>query len=78
MSDATETAKGDAALEKERAAERATYAGAPRWMIIAGTLAAIALAVNQLFNLRLFGYVMLEGMYPVSYTHLTLPTIYSV
>ena len=63
MSDGSDTAKGDAALEKERAAERAAFTGAPRWVIIAGTLAAIALAVNQLFNLRLAGYVMLEGMY---------------
>ncbi len=64
MSDAPQSAgKGEAALEKELAAERATYAGFSRWVIILGTLAAIALAVNQLFNLRLAGYVMLEGMY---------------
>lgn len=63
MSEPTETVKGDAALEKERAVEKAKFTGAPRWTIIIGTLGAIALAVNQLFNLQLFGYVMLEGMY---------------
>lgn len=64
MSDAPKTiSKGDAALEKELAAERATYSGLSRWVIIIATLGAIALAVNQLFNLRFLGYVMLEGMY---------------
>lgn len=64
MSSAAKTPeKGDAALEKEREAERATYSGLARWVIIAATLGAILLAVNQLFNLRLGGYVMLEGMY---------------
>ncbi len=42
---------------------RPQVTGAARWVIVVGTLAAIALAVNQLFNLRLGGYVLLEGMY---------------
>ena len=63
MSDGSDTAKGAAALEKEIAAEKATFSGVARWVIILGTMAAIILAVNQLFNIRLFGYVMLQGMY---------------
>lgn len=55
--------RGGAAIEAERAAERLTFAGPARWIIILCTLAAIALAVNQLFNLRLGGVSMLEGLY---------------
>ncbi|WP_137701489.1 TRAP transporter permease [Marimonas lutisalis] len=55
--------RGGSAIEAERAAERLTFTGAARWMIIICTLAAIGLAVNQLFNLRLGGYSFLEGMY---------------
>lgn len=55
--------RGGSAIEAERAAERLTFAGAARWMIIICTLVAIGLAVNQLFNLRLGGYSFLEGMY---------------
>lgn len=63
MSEDSQAQAGAAALEKERAAERARFTGVARWTIVAGTLAAILLAVNQLFNLRLGGYSMLEGMY---------------
>ncbi len=56
-------ARGDAAIEAERAAERLIFTGAARWMIIICTLAAIGLAVNQLFNIRLGGFSFLEGMY---------------
>ena len=55
--------RGAAAIEAEKAIARTTFAGPARWAIIGGTLAAIALAINQLFNLRLGGYAMLEGMY---------------
>lgn len=55
--------RATAAIEAEKAVERLTYTGAARWMIIVCTLAAIGLAVNQLFNLRLGGYAFLEGMY---------------
>ncbi|UYV36812.1 TRAP transporter large permease subunit [Rhodobacteraceae bacterium D3-12] len=55
--------RGEAAIEAERAAERLAFSGAARWMIIICTLGAIGLAVNQLFNLRLGGYSLLEGMY---------------
>lgn len=34
-----------------------------RWIVAAGTLAAIALAVNQLFNLRLLGFGLLDPQY---------------
>jgi TRAP transporter 4TM/12TM fusion protein len=54
---------GSSALEAERKVERMTYSGPARWMIILFTLAAIGVAINQLFNLRLGGYSLLEGMY---------------
>lgn len=54
---------GPAALQRELAAERASYAGVPRWLIIFGTVLAIGLAVNQLFNLRVGGFVLISGMY---------------
>ena len=37
--------------------------GPARWFVIAATLAGVALAVHQLFNLRLGGLVLLEGAY---------------
>jgi TRAP transporter 4TM/12TM fusion protein len=55
--------RGGSALEAERQAERLTFSGAARWMIILFTLAAISIAINQLFNLRIGGYSFLEGMY---------------
>ncbi len=54
---------GPSALQRELAAERASYSGAARGLIILGTVVAIALAVNQLFNLQLGGYVLISGMY---------------
>ena len=59
----TATGRGAAAIEAERRVEQARFTGLARGLIVIGTLAAVALAVNQLFNLRLFGYVLLEGMY---------------
>ncbi|MEW9921671.1 TRAP transporter permease [Marimonas sp. MJW-29] len=59
----TASDRGGAALEAERKAERLTFTGAARWVIIAFTLIAIGVAVNQLFNLRIGGYSLLEGMY---------------
>ena len=61
--DEDELGAGPSALQRELAAERASYSGLARWLILAGTLAAIALAVNQLFNLQLGGYVLISGMY---------------
>lgn len=55
--------RGSSAIEAERKTERLTFSGAARWMIILFTLAAIMVAINQLFNLRLGGYSLLEGMY---------------
>jgi hypothetical protein len=57
------TDRGSSAIEAERKAERLTFSGASRWVIIVFTLAAIGVAINQLFNLRLGGYSLLEGMY---------------
>ena len=55
--------RGGSALEAERQAERLTFSGVARWIIIVFTLAAIGIAINQLFNLRIGGYSFLEGMY---------------
>ncbi len=55
--------RGSAAIEAERIAEKLTFSGAARWVIVVFTLFAISVAVNQLFNLRIGGYSMLEGMY---------------
>lgn len=55
--------RGSSAIEAERVVERLTFAGPARWMIVLFTLAAIAVAINQLFNLRIGGYSLLEGMY---------------
>ncbi|HET7410747.1 MAG TPA: TRAP transporter fused permease subunit [Paracoccaceae bacterium] len=60
---ADEMAGGPGALQRELAAERASYAGAARWAIIVGTLAGIALSVNQLFNIQAFGFVLISSMY---------------
>lgn len=54
---------GPSALQRELAAERASYEGTARWSIVIGTLIAVALAVNQLFNLQLGGFVLIAGMY---------------
>ena len=61
--DADALGGGPSALQRELAAERASYAGVARWLIVAGTLAAVGLAINQLFNLQLGDYVLLGGMY---------------
>ncbi len=55
--------RGLSAIEAERAVERMVFTGAARWMIIFCTVAAIGVAINQLFNLRIAGYSLLEGMY---------------
>lgn len=59
----TSAERGAAAIDAEQSAEKSTFTGVARWLIISGTLIAIVIAVNQLFNLRLGGYAMLEGMY---------------
>jgi TRAP transporter 4TM/12TM fusion protein len=50
--------KGEGALPV-----RAEEQGPARWLISLATAAGIALSVHQLFNLQLFGVVMLEGTY---------------
>ena len=42
---------------------RAAVSGTARWVMIALTLAGVALAIHQLFNLQAFGVVMVEGRY---------------
>lgn len=39
------------------------YRGLARWAILAGTTIAVLLAIHQLFNLAVFGIVLLEGRY---------------
>ncbi|MGR3322647.1 MAG: TRAP transporter permease [Pseudooceanicola sp.] len=56
-------ARGAAALEAERAQEKAKFTGPARWAIVVFTTVAIVAAINQLFNLRIGGYAMLDGMY---------------
>jgi len=40
-----------------------TYDRFARWVIFGGTIAAIFLAIHQLFNIALFGIVLIEGRY---------------
>tara|TARA_R110002020_G_scaffold316999_1_gene532691 strand:- start:65762 stop:67753 length:1992 start_codon:yes stop_codon:yes gene_type:complete len=54
---------GSKALEAEVAAENLTFTGPARWVIAILTVLAIGLSVNQLFNLRIGGYSLLQGMY---------------
>lgn len=63
MSEPVENSRGAAALEAERAAEQRIFRGPARWMIILCTLLALGVAINQLFNLRIGGSSLLEGMY---------------
>lgn len=72
MTQQTESSRGSAAIEAERAAEKQTFTGLARWLIIVFTLTAIGLAVNKLFNLRLGGTSLLEGTYLYSLAGLFL------
>lgn len=63
MTSPSEKSRGQAAIDAELAAGQQVFTGPARWMIIVCTLTAIGVAVNQLFNLRLGNYAMLEGMY---------------
>ncbi|MDK3074516.1 TRAP transporter fused permease subunit [Sedimentitalea sp. JM2-8] len=51
------------ALEAELSVSKLRLHGATRWYVIAATFAAILASVNQLFNMRLGNYTMLEGQY---------------
>ncbi|MCR9256741.1 MAG: TRAP transporter fused permease subunit [Alphaproteobacteria bacterium] len=55
-----DTPTGDAPTGE---APASTYTGITRWTIIVGTLGAILLAIHQLFNIALFGVVLIEGRY---------------
>ncbi|MBK0328042.1 TRAP transporter fused permease subunit [Rhodobacteraceae bacterium F11138] len=54
---------GNAALDAELSVGKLRLHGMMQWYVIAATLAAIFASVNQLFNLRLGNYTMLEGQY---------------
>jgi TRAP transporter 4TM/12TM fusion protein len=67
----TRDEKPDAALEKAgfeaTALDGATPAerlsGPARWVVIGGTILSLVLVVNQLFNVQLFGIVLIDGRY---------------
>jgi len=67
----TDTASGTSPAEGEGALPpaagqlppRAEERGVARAVMIGGTLAAVLLSINQLFNLQLFGLVLIEGLY---------------
>jgi TRAP transporter 4TM/12TM fusion protein len=63
MQEPRSSSAGQAALENEQAQEKLKFTGLARWVLFTFTLLAIAVSVNQLFNLRLGGYSMLSGMY---------------
>lgn len=63
MSDGSAQNRSTRALEEDLANERLSFFRLGRWYIALATVAAIALSINQLFNLRIGGYAMLEGMY---------------
>lgn len=50
-------------VESERAVASAIMAGPSRWFVAVATTLAMGVAIHQLFNLRVGGYTMLEGMY---------------
>ncbi|MEP3331168.1 TRAP transporter fused permease subunit [Sedimentitalea sp.] len=54
---------GNAALDAELSVGKLRLHGVLQWYVITATLAAILASVNQLFNLRLGNYTMLEGQY---------------
>ena len=49
------------AIDGETPAER--LAGPARWVVVTGTLLSLVLVINQLFNIQLFGIVLIEGRY---------------
>ncbi|MCR9127632.1 MAG: TRAP transporter fused permease subunit [Rhodobacteraceae bacterium] len=49
------------ALDGATPSER--ISGVARWVVIGGTILSLVLVVNQLFNLQLFGLVLIEGRY---------------
>ncbi len=53
----------DASTATGTEAEGTISTGTARWFVAAATAIAIAVAIHQLFNLRVGGYTMLEGMY---------------
>lgn len=49
------------AIDGATPAER--LAGLARWVVVIGTLLSLVLVINQLFNVQLFGIVLIEGRY---------------
>lgn len=49
------------AIDGETPAER--LAGPARWVVVTGTILSLILVINQLFNIQLFGVVLIEGRY---------------
>ncbi len=50
-------------VEIDGATPAEAISGAARWVVIGLTVAALALVVNQLFNLQTFGVVLIDGRY---------------
>ena len=49
------------AIDGETPSER--LAGPARWVVVIGTVLSLVLVINQLFNIQLFGIVLIEGRY---------------
>jgi len=49
------------AIDGATPAERIT--GPARWVVIIGTLLSLVLVINQLFNIQMFGIVLIDGRY---------------
>lgn len=56
--------KGDLEqIEIDGATPSERLAGPARWVVIGGTLLSLVLVINQLFNVQLFGVVLIDGRY---------------
>ena len=51
----------EVAIDGATPAER--ISGVARWVVVITTLLSLVLVVNQLFNLQLFGIVLIDGRY---------------
>ena len=54
---------GPALVSIDGATPAERLAGPARWVVVIGTLLSLVLVVNQLFNIQLFGVVLIEGRY---------------
>ncbi|MDF1855875.1 TRAP transporter fused permease subunit [Pseudooceanicola sp.] len=62
-SDSAAAGRGAAAIEAEVAQEKVKFTGLARVVIVVLTTIAIGVSINQLFNLRIGNYSMLDGTY---------------